>query len=69
MVKLLNKGEKACQKFVYEVLKTPEVEETFPRLEGLDWTLLDSKPEPERTSMPGQGPRYPRTHTHSVLMG
>ncbi|CAL8303230.1 unnamed protein product [Boreogadus saida] len=37
-----------------------EVEETFPRLEGLDWTLLDSKPEPERTSLPGQGPRPER---------
>ncbi|CAL8303220.1 unnamed protein product [Boreogadus saida] len=37
-----------------------EVEETFSRLEELDWTLFDSKPEPERTSMPGQGPRPER---------
>ncbi|CAL8303215.1 unnamed protein product [Boreogadus saida] len=50
----------ACQQFVSEVLKTPKVEETFPRLEELNWTLLDSNPEPERTSMPGQGPRPER---------
>ena len=62
---LLNKGEKACQKFVCEVLKNSEVEKTFPRLEELDWTSLDSKPEPEGTPIPDEDPRYPHTLTRS----
>ncbi|CAL8298366.1 unnamed protein product [Arctogadus glacialis] len=56
---LMQKGEDRCQKFISLVLKDPEVQETFPMLEDLDWASLDSPPPPvpERTSMPGQGPR------------
>ncbi|XP_056446619.1 uncharacterized protein LOC130382754 [Gadus chalcogrammus] len=59
---LMQKGEDCCQKFISLVLKNPEVQETFPRLKDLDWASLDSPPPPvpERTSMPGQGPRPER---------
>ncbi|CAL8298374.1 unnamed protein product [Arctogadus glacialis] len=55
-------NQRRCHKFISLVLKAPEVQETFPRLKDLDWASLDSPlpPVPERTSLPGQGPRPER---------
>ena len=69
---LLQKGEDSCQKFISLVLKDPVVQETYPRLEAMDWASLDSPPPPFQKEPPCQARAqgiHARTHTHNVLMG